>query len=162
MNLSVFFPKRIHSDDLPIQTRNPRISMNTCVICSSAFKPKKHTTGKYCSRRCAWLARGGPEFNARIAKESASLRGDLQRGRGTKWYVKRNGRHEHRVVAEGILGRPLKPGEIVHHKDENKKNNDPDNLMVITQGEHMREHGLGIKGMSLPWKPWTYRARNSQ
>ena len=27
--------------------------------------------------------------------------------------------------------------EIVHHDDENKHNNDPDNLLVISQGEHM-------------------------
>lgn len=49
-------------------------------------------------------------------------------------------RHEHRVVAEQMLGRSLRPGEIVHHIDGNKHNNDPSNLQVMTQSAHIREH----------------------
>lgn len=55
-------------------------------------------------------------------------------------YRKRLGRHEHRVVAEQMLGRPLAKGEIVHHVDGNKHNNAPENLKVMSQSEHMREH----------------------
>ena len=61
------------------------------------------------------------------------------RGEG-KTYRKRNGEHEHRLVAEQMLGRPLEPGEIVHHIDHDKRNNDPANLQVMTQAEHMRLH----------------------
>lgn len=61
-------------------------------------------------------------------------------------YRKRHGRHEHRVVAERMLGRPLQPGEIVHHIDGNRHNNDPSNLMVMTQSEHLREHLLNGDG----------------
>jgi hypothetical protein len=39
-----------------------------------------------------------------------------------------------------MLGRPLEPGEIVHHIDHDKRNNDPANLQVMTQAEHMRLH----------------------
>lgn len=55
-------------------------------------------------------------------------------------YRKFHGRHIHRVVAEEMLGRPLKRGEIVHHIDGNKHNNDPSNLQVMTQSEHMKLH----------------------
>jgi hypothetical protein len=66
----------------------------------------------------------------------------LVRGIGTKdWYLKENTRAIHIQVAEAKLGRALLPGEIVHHKDENKKNNHPDNLEVYpSQSEHMKEH----------------------
>lgn len=55
-------------------------------------------------------------------------------------YRKIHGRHAHRVIAEQMLGRPLKRGEIVHHIDGNKHNNDPSNLQVMTQAEHMKLH----------------------
>jgi hypothetical protein len=37
---------------------------------------------------------------------------------------------EHRLIMEKILGRLLSKKERVHHKDENKKNNNPDNLYL--------------------------------
>lgn len=47
----------------------------------------------------------------------------------------------HRWVAEKKLGRELRPGEVVHHKDRDKTNNDPDNLWVFrSQDEHDRVH----------------------
>ena len=49
-------------------------------------------------------------------------------------------RLEHQVVMEQVIGRPLSPGEVVHHIDENKANNAPSNLKLTTQAEHIREH----------------------
>ena len=58
-----------------------------------------------------------------------------------KTYRKSLGRHEHRVVAEQKLGRPLRKGEIVHHIDGDYRNNDPDNLMVLpSQSEHCKRN----------------------
>lgn len=47
---------------------------------------------------------------------------------------------EHRVVMENHLGRLLTRREVVHHRDENKKNNDLSNLEVMTKGQHTRHH----------------------
>lgn len=45
---------------------------------------------------------------------------------------------EHRYVMEQALGRPLERSEVVHHIDGDKQNNRPENLQVMSQGEHNR------------------------
>lgn len=37
----------------------------------------------------------------------------------------------HRRMAEDMLGRPLWPGEVVHHIDGDSTNNLPENLLVL-------------------------------
>jgi len=58
-----------------------------------------------------------------------------------KSYEKTFGIHTHRLNAENKLGRKLLPGEVVHHINGKKRNNDPDNLMIFrNQAEHARWH----------------------
>lgn len=69
--------------------------------------------------------------------------GDTQRRKSTnpKTYVKLFGRHEHRFVAEEKIGRALKPGEIAHHKNEDKKDNRKKNIGVLpSQADHASIH----------------------
>lgn len=57
---------------------------------------------------------------------------------------------EHRLVMEANLGRYLASEEVVHHRDENRANNVPDNLrLYANQAEHIRDaHGPGARWSS--------------
>lgn len=49
--------------------------------------------------------------------------------------------YEHILVAESKLKRALYPGEVVHHLDGDKQNNDPQNITVLSsQSEHATLH----------------------
>lgn len=61
--------------------------------------------------------------------------------------------YEHRLVAETMLGRPILPSEHVHHRDENKTNNDPANLEVLSSAEHRLRHRTRESGRRLPGEP---------
>jgi hypothetical protein len=63
-------------------------------------------------------------------------------GNGYRRY-KDSGTYVHRNVAEKKLGRKLKAGEVVHHKDGNPLNNSPKNLKVYkNQSQHMKKEHL--------------------
>lgn len=56
---------------------------------------------------------------------------------------------EHRLIAEQLLGRLLKPTEVVHHKDDDPGNNSPDNLLVYeTNALHL---GETLNGKTPEW-----------
>jgi hypothetical protein len=52
-----------------------------------------------------------------------------------------SGKPVHRWAAAKKLGRPLRTGEVVHHKDRNKQNNSPRNLAIFpNQKAHWEAH----------------------
>jgi hypothetical protein len=59
-------------------------------------------------------------------------------------------KYEHRLIAEELLDRPLKEGEEVHHLDENKTNNSPDNLLVLSGPMHVKLHTWLSKNIITP------------
>jgi phage FluMu protein Com len=62
---------------------------------------------------------------------------------------------EHRIVMENHLGRMLTEEELVHHKNENKRDNNIANLEITDKHEHARNHGFthGHRMLELrcPW-----------
>lgn len=55
--------------------------------------------------------------------------------------------YEHRLIA-GL------PDADVHHRDEQKDNNDPGNLEVLSKAEHAREHGVAATAASRRVTEW--------
>ena len=59
--------------------------------------------------------------------------------------------YEHRVVAAAKIGRPLRKGEVVHHIDGNRQNNDPSNVEVMSStAHHALEHRDPASDSRLP------------
>ena len=63
--------------------------------------------------------------------------------------IKSVNRDEHRIIMEEYLGRPLEPGEIVHHVDDDRSNNDIENLELCLLSVHTSYHHKGTEKPSL-------------
>lgn len=109
-----------------LETENSKIVK--CKNCGREWpEPKsriKRGLGKFCSRDCYF------EYDVITSTEYRWIR--LGNGELMK---------EHRYVMEQYLGRKLHPGEVVHHIDGDKRNNDINNLMLFpNHKEHYRHH----------------------
>lgn len=110
----------------------------SCEHCGQTFYtwPSKIRVGKgrFCSQSCS--------AKSRLGERAGNWRGGRSIHEAGYIILRRNGVdiYEHRAIMEEILDRPLHKWEIVHHVDGDKSNNDPSNLQVMTQSEHVRLH----------------------
>ena len=116
--------------------------------CMSAFSSKEKNPDHYAELKdftgmSNHMKRLNSELNPTRMRKSTreKLRKSKLRKDSTS-YAKYFSRHEHRVVAERILLRPLSPNEVIHHIDGNVRNNNPDNLALMTRSEHAKLHVL--------------------
>ena len=133
-----------------------------CVICGSAYRSRRSLELRTCSPQCAGIRLRGrkqrPE-EIRNRLESWYRNGNAERLRAKRgpahpqfkgrkvsdgyvwiWTEARGYIQEHRLVAEQTIGRKLGSDEVVHHKNEIRDDNRPENLVVMTRAEHMEEH----------------------
>ncbi len=104
-----------------------------CVICGVLFRDKRMAS-KYCSTTCAGIGhRTHGEYAAR-----PELRYQIVIRNGVKHMA-------HRLVMAASIGRELLPTEIVHHKDEIRKNNALENLFLFhCYACHNHHHNHGV------------------
>lgn len=105
----------------------------TCLVCNKILTQRNDRVVKYCSRICCGLGNRGKFIIKKGYKRVLKWGHPRTDGKG---YVR-----EHILVMEEKIGRHLRTGEVIHHVDENKLNNHPDNLVLFkNHSEHMAHH----------------------
>ena len=130
---------------------NPNV--RTCDECGSLFyigtNPDK--ARKYCSYECSRAAR------SRLASQKDKYRKIYNNSIGAKDNPNATARgviSEHRLMAQKLLGRPLRKSEVVHHMDGNTMNNTEGNIIVFNHSsDHARWHAYGSLGSQLVQLP---------
>lgn len=110
------------------------VESRPCQYCGEAFTPEASNPGIYCSNSCRAKDKVGPAhpcWRGRPKLRFAGYRAIRIAGK----YV-----DEHRYLTEQALGRKLGRNEVVHHLNGDKRDNRPENLVVMSRAEHMRLH----------------------
>jgi hypothetical protein len=81
----------------------------------------------------------------RTGPNNHNWKGGLRWGNKDGYLRMTDGTFLHRRIMEKKIGRPLRNDEHVHHKDNNKLNNHPDNLEVLSNSEHRKLHAKDQK-----------------
>lgn len=113
--------------------------IKTCLQCGTAFKTWpawiRKGGGKFCSRACSVIAQTGPGITTHTNGYPMTRKPEHPHANPYGWV------YDHILIAEETLGRQLTPDEVVHHKDGNPSNNEPNNLQVLPNlAEHTKLH----------------------
>ncbi len=129
-----------------------------CMLCGKlTYIPQYRIKDfKYCSRTCvARAVLHNPENRAKaMDNHSGEKHWNWKGGKTTDVHgytiitIDKQQVKEHRYVMEQYLGYQLDPKEIVHHRNGDKTDNRIENLVVMSQAEHMKEHNTLINKWS--------------
>lgn len=122
--------------------------INLCRTCDKNISNTGKRTQKFCSLECRAIWQSAtnrgiahPRFKGKIAYGTKggywavlSPHHPYADGKG---YVM-----EHRLIMEKHFGRFLKPEEVIHHVDENPRNNVIENLRLMAKKDHDQLHSI--------------------
>ena len=87
-----------------------------------------------CSKRCANTLNGPASPTYQLIKARKGT------GNGTSYRSGKNQKLEHQNIMEKKIGRPLQPGEVVHHINGDKGDNQLMNLRLMSASDHTKLH----------------------
>ena len=123
--------------EVPEKKAGPKPGTNMRQIATEAYR-KKYPNGRFGAEAAHWK---GGKRNLGKNHQYVGIYMPDHPNATSEGYVM-----EHRLVAEGKIGRYLNPGEIVHHINGIKHDNRPENLEVVNgHKEHARVHFDAIK-----------------
>jgi hypothetical protein len=122
--------------------------MKACTVCAALFRPKR-SEQVICSVRCRQVnnarnrlgQKTGPQ-SGRVYRVTIDRDGYRRVYAGTHPYAEgRKMIGEHVLRMEMMIGRRIGPTECVHHVNEDKQDNRPENLVLMTRSAHSKLHG---------------------
>lgn len=132
-------PSRTEEVQACVETRR-----RVCIQCGGPIPPEKYRNAKYCSDLCRnrfigyrWKVNAGIIKNPGVGSGGAQQAENNHRyihGKGS--YSRRGFEHYGRICNRCGSMKHL----LVHHKDENRTNNQLENLEVLCKGCHQKHH----------------------
>ena len=124
------------------QRKNGKLKRTVnCLVCDKPFL-RDNADEKFCSHECSWSYNKGDKQKTFNGWKTQDERGYV---RFTIGHPKHSGEYIHQVIwneihPDGLCEICGNKAAAVHHKDKNKSNNDPCNLMGLCRNCHAKVH----------------------